>query len=167
MVSRGVDPEVHAKVLDAVSSAITTLRTATGYGLPLPCIVYRSRGRTAGRAFFFRNVISLNPGYLNNGELDAMLTRTIPHEVAHLFAYVVYKDRGHGRGWSHMMYKLGLPAKRCHSYSLDGVVKTAPFTCGCPGVVHNIGMVRVRKINRGTVYFCAKCRVGISPAKGE
>lgn len=45
---------------------------------------------------------------------DEMLRQIVPHEIAHLAAFTVYGDRGHGQGWKTMMRQLGKTPNRTH-----------------------------------------------------
>lgn len=70
---------------------------------------------TAGRAF-----IEDNPQYIDlSPELfweytEEFLHDTIPHELAHLVAYTVFGDSGHGKGWKQIIQEFNIPTKRLH-----------------------------------------------------
>ena len=70
----------------------------------------------AGTAIYERGEIKLtlpilfsNPNFVNI---------TPAHEAAHIIAFRVFKDKGHGRGWSRIARELVINDKRCHSYQL-------------------------------------------------
>jgi SprT protein len=71
---------------------------------------------TAGRAF-----IGNKPQYIDLSlELfweytEEFLTDTIPHELAHLVAYTVFGDEGHGKGWYSVLNKMGIKTSRLHN----------------------------------------------------
>lgn len=71
---------------------------------------------TAGRAW-----IDKAPQYIDlSTELfweytEQFLCDTIPHELAHLVAYTVYGDEGHGKGWYSVLERMGIQTSRCHS----------------------------------------------------
>ena len=39
---------------------------------------------------------------------------TIPHELAHLVAFTIFGDPGHGRGWYTVLASMGINTTRCH-----------------------------------------------------
>jgi SprT protein len=45
---------------------------------------------------------------------ERMIGDTIPHELAHLVAFTVYGDRGHGRGWYSVLDHMGIVTTRLH-----------------------------------------------------
>jgi SprT protein len=71
---------------------------------------------TGGRAW-----IEESPQYIDlSTELfwqytQQYVTDTIPHELAHLVAYTVYNDPGHGKGWYSVIRQMGINTTRCHS----------------------------------------------------
>lgn len=71
---------------------------------------------TAGRAF-----IESVPQYIElSHDLFSLYpeefqTDTIPHELAHLVAYTVFNDPGHGKGWKTVMCTIGVEPNRCHN----------------------------------------------------
>lgn len=40
---------------------------------------------------------------------------TIPHELAHLAAYTLFGDGGHGKGWYYVIETMGIDTSRCHT----------------------------------------------------
>ena len=77
-------------------------------------------GTTAGRAWLGQWRIQLNEQLCKENTEDFM-SDTIPHEVAHLVAYKVFGDDGHGDGWRSVMRALGLNPSRCHDYDTRNV----------------------------------------------
>jgi len=71
---------------------------------------------TAGRAF-----IENDPQYIDLcTELfwqytEQFVEDTIPHELAHLVAFTVYGDPGHGSGWKTVIHKMNISTNRCHT----------------------------------------------------
>jgi len=126
-----------------------------------PTLSFDLRGTTAGMAYMgLRNHIQINSVLFNENK-DSFFKRTIPHEVSHLVAYIVFGDRGHGKDWKFVMTRLGCDPSRCHSYDVSNVkisktVKRFLYSCGCP---QNL---RVTKQNHdkliGKVAVCPKCR---------
>lgn len=54
-------------------------------------------GTIAGRAYYGRRLIKLNPLFLEDN-FDTMINQTLPHEVCHLIAYDDHGDAGKGHG---------------------------------------------------------------------
>lgn len=82
-----------------------------------PKVVLNNRLKTtAGRAF-----IENNPQYIDlSVELfweytEEFLHDTIPHELAHLVAYTVFGDSGHGKGWKTIIQQFGINTTRLHN----------------------------------------------------
>jgi predicted SprT family Zn-dependent metalloprotease len=67
--------------------------------------------RVLGRAFLIFNKIQLSYDYAMNGNEESVYD-TITHELAHLIAFKVYKDRGHGYMWKMVHRELGGSAER-------------------------------------------------------
>lgn len=80
-----------------------------------PKIEWTVIGTTAGRAWLTQWRIQLNEQLCKENVEDFIQT-TIPHEVAHLVAYKVFGDDGHGNGWKSVMRALSLDPERCHDY---------------------------------------------------
>ncbi|MFZ4599981.1 MAG: SprT-like domain-containing protein [Terrimicrobiaceae bacterium] len=80
-----------------------------------PHIEWTVIGTTAGRAWLNQWRIQLNE-QLCKENVEDFISQTIPHEVAHLVAYKVYGDDGHGNGWKSVMRALDLDPTRCHDY---------------------------------------------------
>jgi predicted SprT family Zn-dependent metalloprotease len=141
-------------------------------------------GRTAGRANwmwltngFVANLkgtemdvntaeITINPDYCQNGHWEDILNNTLPHEYAHILAGFIYGRTlgdGHGHGWRVCMNVLGLPAKRCHKYSMEGVKTKVhvkwEYKCNCR--THYVGKKVHEKIQYGAPYYCKSCRARI------
>lgn len=129
---------------------------------------FKQMGRVAGRAWSRENRIEINPDYCLNGELEKMISVTIPHEIAHVVSYQVYGRAGFGHGyyWKSIMINLGLEPLRCHNFNMEGVKlrkvnKPHKYTCGCTGMVHNMTNLRNKQIESGRTFVCTKCKVKI------
>jgi len=88
--------------------------------IPKPAIRFSITGRTAGRAWYHKNLIEFNPKILRLNAQD-FLVETTGHEVAHLIAHARHKGqiKAHGSEWTSVMWTFGLPAKRCHNYDTE------------------------------------------------
>lgn len=130
-------------------------------------------GTTGGLAYLLRNRISLNAGLFNRNK-DEFYDNVIPHEIAHLIAYMLYKDKGHGEAWRSTMQKLGYSPSRCHSMDVKEVKRTVTlqrwvYKCGCrENNVHYLPEARHLELKIGKVgkdgkrieqnQRCLKCR---------
>lgn len=85
-----------------------------------PKIEWTVIGTTAGRAWLNQWRIQLNE-QLCKENVEDFINSTVPHEVAHLVAYKVFGDDGHGKGWKSVMRALGLDPERCHDYDTHNV----------------------------------------------
>jgi len=92
------------------------------YHLPAahPAIVLNGRlTRTLGRAWVDSNpqIIDLSvKNMLTN--LNLYRSDIIAHELAHIVAYNLFRDEGHGKAWKQIMVTIGLTPRL--SYSLLG-----------------------------------------------
>ena len=119
-------------------------------------VVFNPRLRsTAGRAFLETGVIELNQKLFNENK-DAFMLDTIPHELAHIVAYQVFADKGHGYGWYSVMTTLGIEGKRCHSYKVEKTGKTYTYRCSCQ--THEFTPQRHAWANKGKSYVCKHCK---------
>jgi predicted SprT family Zn-dependent metalloprotease len=75
--------------------------------------------RTLGRAKLLNKTIEISGDHLANTS-DEVLLDTVTHELAHIVAYYVYRDRGHGWCWRKTHLALGGNGKRCASQNEIG-----------------------------------------------
>jgi len=89
-----------------------------GVQMPMPEIRFNDLGTTAGRAWYGKNLIEYCPRILRLNHEDFLITTT-GHEVAHLVAHQLHKNKEidpHGSEWARVMWAFSLPAIRCHNY---------------------------------------------------
>jgi SprT protein len=131
--------------------------------LPFEGVRFFTKSKTAGYVIPSQNnLVYLNLELLKKN-LDHFQKDTIPHEVAHLFAFkIASKDEGHhGITWKSIMRNIyGVEPNRCHAMNTDGVgkkVKKYKYICNCSK--HLVGSVRHKKIQEGkSSYRCRSCR---------
>jgi len=82
-----------------------------------PVVTLNNRLKTtAGRAFIEDNPQKIDLSTdLFCQYTDHMIVDTIPHELAHLVAYTIHGDPGHGRGWYSVLERMGIQTTRLHS----------------------------------------------------
>jgi|694.fasta_scaffold104699_2 predicted SprT family Zn-dependent metalloprotease len=82
----------------------------------LPYIKFNLKGKTAGKTYVEDNVIKFNMYFIEHN-LNDFLRDTVPHEVAHLYEWSIYRSIGHKKHWKEFMQMMGvLNPKRCHYY---------------------------------------------------
>lgn len=148
-------------------------RAAEHFDIDLACrdIRFDLRGRAAGMVVFPRvgnPYIRYNRLLLEeNGE--AFLSQTLPHEVAHLVAYVMHgrSIRPHGREWKAVMDFFGADAVRCHNFSLDNhaLKKLRRFAYVCKCRRHQLTSIRHNRILKGQSYLCRRCGEELSEVR--
>lgn len=71
---------------------------------------------TAGRAFLDNDPQSIDLSTeLFWEHTEQMVRDTIPHELAHLVAYTIFGDEGHGTGWKSVVHRMDIPTTRLHN----------------------------------------------------
>lgn len=133
----------------------------------LPRIEFGIRGETAGRAFYKSWRIELNTQLFQENQ-NVFITRTIPHEVAHLISYALYGNEGmgHKTRWKSVMRALGVQdATRCHKYATTSariVKRKYHYVCNCH-VPHILTSIKHNRIRRGVKYRCRHCIAILQP----
>jgi len=121
-----------------------------------PKIDFSLRGRTAGRACHFQNLIKLNAKLLvDYGE--QFISDTPGHEAAHIIARYVFGNyiRPHGNEWAKVMQVINQPATRCHNF--DFKTKNV-YSCKCVDRKHYLSTRMHNNFLRGTrVLTCTLC----------
>jgi SprT protein len=121
------------------------------------------RGKSAGQVRIRprgRYLIRYNLELLRRGGTD-FLTRTVPHEVAHVIAHHRYGSsiQPHGPEWRAIMHDLGADASRCHNYDVSGLTQRRlsyfDYQCGC--MSHRLSSIRHNRIAKGQRYLCRRC----------
>ena len=81
-----------------------------------PTISLNNRFKTtAGMAYYEQHHVALSTELFSE-HTEEFVKDTIPHEVAHLVAAIVYEDFGHGSGWKKVMLDCyGLRPERLHN----------------------------------------------------
>lgn len=130
-------------------------------GLP---VTFDLRGRASGmyRVQGKQRQIRYNP-WIFSAYYEDCLASTVPHEVAHYLADVVWglrNIRPHGGEWKGIMAAFGADASVTSNYSLEGIPqrRTARFSYRCACNTHQLGAQRHGRILSGrAVYRCRRC----------
>ena len=146
-------------------------RAARHFGAKLvaPEIRFDLRGKTAGqlRTTDGSSFLIRYNAQLLERHPQQFLSRTVPHETAHLVAFNLFGSRilPHGREWRAVMKALGAPAERCHSYATEGLqtrhLRRYPYRCACR--THELTSIRHNRIRSGQVYLCKQCGRPLEP----
>lgn len=123
-----------------------------------PIIDYNLKGRVAGKAFYYKEMIKLNLDLFRENQ-KGFLEDTIPHEMAHLISHEIKLEcKPHGKTWKRVMIMFGCEPKRCHNYKTTSArnVKRYRYSCGCS--IHEISLTRHKRTMKGVKYICKKCK---------
>ena len=141
-------------------------------------IVFDLKGRNAGmyrvkqqgRLFNRRwqRQIRYNP-FIFAKYFDDNVKTTIPHEVAHYVADIIYglkNIKPHGREWKEIMHCFEADASVTANYDLTGIPlrqkKSYSYRCGCRE--HQLGTARHNRIiKERSRYHCKKCKQLLQP----
>lgn len=127
-------------------------------------VLFDLQGRAAGM-YRVRNgerVIRYNP-FIFTRYFEDNLAQTVPHEVAHYIADVVYGFRNirpHGQEWKNIMRFFGADTRATSQYDLDGLPqrKFRRFRYRCQCQQHDLTSRRHNRAERNQVrYFCKQC----------
>jgi predicted SprT family Zn-dependent metalloprotease len=172
--------EAKARLEEKMIEVLQILETKTGKPMPLPEIHLKSLGLRFGvaRRDGTKLTISINSDLITEKHWSTQLNDTLPHEVCHHVAPLVYnrwqhgpdKNQGwsHGRAWQHCMTLIGLTPNLCGDIDSETrqtiakrvVVKKYGYKCGCEKlhfltkIKHNRFMLG--KYNR---LHCRRCKV--------
>lgn len=125
----------------------------------VPTVVINPHLRTtAGRAFFDSNMVDFNKTLMEANK-EYFINDTIPHELAHIIAFVLFGDDGHGAKWYEVFERMvGRPVERLHSMDVSAVKrksKTYTMYCGCGE--HEVSPQLMGWVRRGRTYTCNTC----------
>lgn len=126
-----------------------------------PTLSFDLRGTTAGTANLRNNHIRINPVLFDQNKQD-YFSDTIPHEVAHLVAFIVFGDTGHGKDWKFTMTRFGCDPSRCHSYDVSSVKISKTITrflynCGCSNPIR-LTKGQHSVLSQGKRCVCSRCK---------
>jgi len=135
------------------------------FGLKSPQVIIRFdlRGRSAGQVRLGAGgvwVVRYNPALLARHGED-FLSKTIPHEVAHVIAYRLHGPGilPHGPEWRALMCHFGADPTRCHDFDISGLPTRTQvrFSYQCACRTHQLTSIRHHRILRGQRYQCRTC----------
>ena len=130
---------------------------------PIP-IAFDIKGRSAGLYSVRqgKRCIRYNP-FVFTKYFDESLRTTVPHEVAHYIADMLYgfgNIKPHGPQWRDIMIAFGVQPRVTNNFDLSDVPvrrqRRFPYRCACTS--HLLTTVRHNRLQRGiAAYFCRMC----------
>jgi SprT protein len=174
--------EAKALLEDKMIEVLAILEAKTGKPMPIYPIVLKPLGKRGGiarRDVLEGNSIQINSDMVSEKWWGVTLNTTLPHEVCHHVAPLIYcryvhgADRcqgwSHGRAWQSCMVMIGLPPDRCLDLShedsqelaLRVVKRNYGYSCGCQGKTHFVTKLIHNKILSGRHRKCNRCRTRI------
>lgn len=160
-----IDEARRHQVVARVSHYLALAERLFSRRFPVIPVSFDLRGRTAGmyRVKGRQRMIRFNPWLFAKYPEDSFAS-TIPHEVAHYVADLLYglgRIRPHGREWRVIMNAFGAePSVTCR-YDLAGIpagrqVQRFSYRCGCRS--HQLSSYRHNRVRQGqTLYHCRAC----------
>lgn len=156
-------------VIDKTSYFIDQASSLFGRQFKPITIHFKLTGRAAGMYHFNRGkrYIRYNP-YIFAKYFEDNLENTVPHEVAHYVADILYgikNIRPHGLEWQHIMRQFGVEAKVHCDYDLHGIPQRQHrrFTYQCLCNTYQITTRRHNMIQQGKrLYKCPGCNSKIT-----
>ena len=110
--------------------------------------------------------INVNPILLNEN-VEYVVNQTVPHEVAHIVAYMVFgRVKPHGLHWEVVMRAFGKQANRCHQLNMATIQslrsprkETKMMKCLCPkcNATFSITKNKATKMAFGWTYIHTGC----------
>jgi SprT protein len=160
---RDARPGLEGLARERVAELLARAESHFGIGIARPEIRFDLRGKAAGQ---FRSRDGHHCELRFNRELmlrhgERFLDRTVPHEAAHLVAFLLNgpRVRPHGKEWQAIMHLFGTAPERCHEYDVAGLqtrrLRRYLYRCACRA--HQLSSIRHNRILRGQTYFCRAC----------
>ena len=147
-------------IIDEVHKIYDKARVIFGREFDFPYIKFNKRGKVAGTANHSKNELNFNMVLFKENK-EHFLISTIPHECCHLFARTLYGNiTPHGRQWKSCMLRLGYNPSRCHKYDVTNstVFHKRKYVYKCSCMLHTVSIIRHRRMNKGDIYRCSKCK---------
>ena len=156
------DMNIEALILAKVDECMKIVRSKfTLTSFEDPKVLFDVKGTNGGCANYQDWSVHFNLDIAKNN-LEHYLKQTIPHEIAHLVDYRVFKGWGHKKSWKLVMsHVFGLSPDRCHNYDISEVKKkkydTYAYVCICPEERYIFKSNMHKKIQAGRNFKCKKC----------
>lgn len=160
-----IDDDRQQQAVSRVEYYLALAEKLFGRSFPPVAVRFDLRGRTAGMYRVRKELreIRFNPWLFAKYPEDSFAT-TIPHEVAHYVADLLYglrSIRPHGREWRAIMQAFGADDSATCRYDLSGIpagrtVQRFRYRCGCRS--HELSSYRHNRVRRRqSLYHCRAC----------
>jgi SprT protein len=158
----------------AIMKAIKIAQDHYGREFTMPEITFRLRGRTAGYWHVYYATETLPERHTIKVHLQLMTEnyedyckQVIPHEVAHMVAYLLHGKNisGHGYEWQRVMFDcFGLFPDQYHRYATSHLKKNKmrQFVYACACKSHTIPARKHNRLQKGHTYTCRSCGTALS-----
>ncbi|GAA6183670.1 MULTISPECIES: SprT family zinc-dependent metalloprotease [Alteromonadaceae] len=155
MISFAQQKIIQQRVLDCIQMAEVYFHRK----FVAPTLMFNQRGNIAGTAHLQKNLIKLNSTLLMDN-FDEFLVTVIPHEVAHIITFQLFKRvKPHGIEWQSIMNNVfNLPATVRHKMDTTKTQgKMFDYKCQC-GTVKLTLRRHNKVVNKQQIYCCRKCQ---------
>lgn len=139
--------------------------------IPMPTVIINNRLKiVAGRARSFYNgdkpIVEFSRAIIEDNGYEAVSSRTIPHEVAHICEFAIWHTGGHGQTFKHIMrnvFKIDADkATRCHNFEVRRNPKqTVAYVCMRCGEPIALSLTRHNRAVKGGFRYNHKACGGI------
>lgn len=160
-----IGEELQANVIAATREWIQLARDLYQHPFADIPVLFNLRGLSAGMYSVKgrERLIRYNPHHFAK-YFQLNLTETVPHEVAHYIADILYglnRIRPHGEEWQAIMRRFGVEPKVSCDYDMTGIpvrqTRTHTYYCTCN--THQLSSYRHKRIQQGKArYYCLSCK---------
>jgi SprT protein len=151
-----IERRIRAEVLQCMKVGNHYLRSVGKPPIRGVSISFFRRGSAAGYAS--EGSLEFNTR-ICEGDVDKFLAETVPHEVAHLFAFRLIDD-DHGPVWAALDRMMGGVASRYHDHPIPG---DRVYVCAC-GAAPQLSKWCHNRAQAGHRYWCMACGRQVFPA---
>lgn len=156
--------ETYQTIIKAeVKKFVDKANTELGCTLPMPIIDFSNKmSKAAGKATFNRYIqlyrLTFSIPIIKLNDLNHFVSRTVPHEVAHLVQFNKYGTGDHGHGFHQIMRQLGVEnSTRCHTYATPVKANGYAYKCNRCGKEIILGKVRHQRSRTNGGYKHTVC----------
>jgi SprT protein len=157
--------EIYSKVEKKIQETVEKLNNYFHFDMKIPPIFYDVTGTTGGLAKSKSLSVHFNHQLMLQNFEDFLET-TVPHEVCHIAVFWLslqekkpIPKNPHGATWKFMMHLVGVPAKKYHTYDIDGIKKiTAQYQYQCLCKEHIIVGKKIHEKIKKSKMICKKCK---------
>ena len=163
-----IESDLQSQVVARTHHYVDLASKIFNHAFPVIPVNFKLTGRAAGMYHVQRSkrFIRYNP-YIFAKYFTDNLHHTVPHEVAHYVADILYGIKNikpHGKEWKNIMQQFGVEANVTCNYNLQGIPQRRHrrfvYQCSCRD--YEISTRRHNMISRGQRrYYCPACKADI------